>query len=137
MHARTEQANKRTKARPFRIPRGVISVTLIAGLLGIAAAFGTSTLDVYRLERAAAELARTKQQLQDQNDLLHEEIRLLHTSGYIEKLAREQLGLVKPGEIAILVVHPPPPPPAAATPHAEQVSWAARLWATLAQLFGR
>ncbi len=136
MHARTGQANKRKKARPFRIPRGFISVTVIAGLLGILAAFGTSTLEVYRLERAAAELARTKQQLHDQNDLLHEEIKLLHTPGYIEKLAREQLGLVKPGEIAILVVHPPPPPPVAAPPHAEQVSWAAWLWAKLTQLFG-
>jgi len=88
------------------------------------------------LERTAAELVQAKEQLRDQNDLLREEIRLLHTPAYIEKLAREQLGLVKPGEVAILLVPPSPPPPSvAAPPRTEQVSWATRLWSALVQFF--
>src|SRR6267143_1430619 len=39
--------------------------------------------------------------------LLQAEILALHTPEYVEKLAREQLGLVKPGEIAFLIVQPP------------------------------
>ncbi len=122
------------KPRP-RIPRAVVTVTLVAGLLGLSVAFGTSTLDVYRLQREAAELTRAKQLLQDQNALLREEIKLLYTPAYIEKLAREQLGLVKPGEIAVLVVHPLTPPPEAPPSPSEQPSWAARLWSELAGLF--
>jgi hypothetical protein len=35
---------------------------------------------------------------------------LLNSPEYIERLAREQLGLVKPGEIAIILVQPTPAP---------------------------
>lgn len=106
-------------------------------LAGLVIAFGTSTYEVYRLEREAAELSRTKQQLQEHSASLHEEIKALYTSSYIEKLAREQLGLVKPGEIAVLIVHPPTPAPVPAVPHAEHVSWGTRLWTMLMRVFGR
>lgn len=47
-----------------------------------------------------ADLARTRlQQLQQTNQALTEEKARLSTSAYIEKLAREELGLVKPGEV--------------------------------------
>ncbi len=135
MHGRTAHPNRQAhKPRP-RIPREAVTATLVAGLLGLSVAFGTSTLDVYRLQREATELTRTKQLLQDQNALLREEIKLLYTPAYIEKLAREQLGLVKPGEIAVLVVHPSTPPPEAPPSPSEQSSWAARLWSDLAGLF--
>lgn len=120
------------------LPRGTVSIVLGVGLLGLAIAFGTSTLELYRLEREAAELTHTKQQLQEQRAVLREEINALHTPAYIERLAREQLGLVKPGEIAVFIVHPPAPPPTpAALRPPEHVSWGARLWATVARIFGR
>ncbi len=117
------------------LPRGIISVALGVTLIGLAITFGTSTLEIYRLEREAAELTRTKQQLQEQRAILHEEIKALHTPAYIERLAREQLGLVKPGEIAVFILHPPPPPPAPVVAPAEHVSWGARLWAIVARIF--
>lgn len=97
-------------------------------LAGVAVAFGTSTLEVYRLQREAANLERTKHQLQEQNAQLHEEIRLLYTPAYIERIAREQLGLVKPGEIALLIVRPPAPPRVAPASPPERTSWVGRLW---------
>ena len=74
-------------------------------------AFGATYLATYRLHREAARLDREVQRLQRENAQLREEIRRLHTPQYIERLAREQLGLVKPGEIPIIVVRPTPVPP--------------------------
>ncbi len=127
----------RASLRHHRTSRWGIAVLIIAGLVVGVAAFGTSTLEVYRLEREAAELDRTKHQLQEQNAILHEEIKLLHTPDYIEKIAREQLGLVRPGEVAFLIVHAPAAPPTVSTQAADQASWATGIWQTLRRIFGR
>lgn len=97
----------RTRFSRRRFPRLVLALTLTGVLILVLSAFGASMLQVYRLEREAARLARMKQSLHEQNAVLREEIRLLYTPVYIERIAREQLGLVKPGEIAVLIVRPP------------------------------
>jgi len=59
---------------------------------------------------------------------LREEIRLLHTPAYIERQAREQLGLVRPGEIAVILVRPTPAPaPPTAQDADESGGWWTRL----------
>ncbi len=132
----------RTRERS-RIPRwmfvlaaGVAAVTLIG-------AFGSTFLQVYRLEREASRLAQLQRDLQEQNAQLRAEIKALHTPEYVEKLAREQLGLVKPGEIAFLIVQTPAPaPPATAdgpgqSPSPSPPGWFPRFWDAVRHLFRR
>jgi cell division protein FtsL len=105
------------------IPRwvGPLAALVVVGVL--ATAFATAYWDGYRLRREGAELSRERERLRHENAQLREEIRLLNTPEYIERLAREQLGLVRPGEIAIMLVPPTP----AATPRpgkrAPERSW--------------
>lgn len=123
-----------------QLPRLILVLTVTGAVILVLSTFGTSILQVYRLEREAARLARIKQGLQEQNTVLREEIRLLHTPASIEQIAREQLGLVKPGEIAVLIVRPPAhsasaegikPASSAADPlnhnGPDAVSWSARV----------
>ena len=58
--------------------------------------------------------------LQSENDRLEMRLERLTNSDYLEKVAREELGMVQPGEISYVVVPagaaqkketPPPPPP--------------------------
>ncbi len=107
------RAGNRSRRTPRRLPRWV---KLLAAAVTIAAAlvvFGNQFLDVYRLGREAARLQALKRGLQEQNAVLREEMKLLQTPAYIERIAREQLGLVKPGEIAVLIVTPAAQPQAA------------------------
>lgn len=104
--------------------------------------FGSTFLQVYRLEREAARLEQLKRNLEVQNAQLRDEIKLLHTPQYIEKLAREQLGLVKPGEIALLLVQAPtdrsstrPVPEGAGRPPEAHQGWASRVWNVIRRLF--
>ncbi len=107
-------------------------------LLALGVAFGGAYLDDYRLRREAAEMVREEETLRRQNAQSLEEIRLLNTPEYIERVAREQLGLVRPGEIAIMLVRPTPAPtPIPQPPRADRKaggSWLSRL---LGRLLGR
>jgi cell division protein FtsB len=105
-------------------------------MLVLVAVFGTASWEGYLLRREAAALAREYEELRRQNATLREEIRLLHTPEYIERLAREQLGLVRPDEIAVILVQPlpAPAPPSARDASAETAGtrdalpWWWRLW---------
>ena len=69
------------------------------------AVVGSSGWQLWKLrsqtESQLAHLNKEKLTLLQQEKNLHEEIAQLNTPSYIEKLAREQLGLVKRGEILI------------------------------------
>lgn len=113
-----------------RVPRLAVTAGAMAVILVVLIAFGTSFLHVYRLQRETTRLERVKRNLQEHNAQLREEFRLLHTPAYIERVAREQLGLIKPGEIALMIVRPPPALPSARA-RAARPSWAARVWRSL------
>ncbi|HET6947481.1 MAG TPA: septum formation initiator family protein [bacterium] len=119
----------RSRARG-RLPRGGIILCVLLVAAAAAYIFGSNFLDLYTLNREAARLETLKRNLQEQNAILREEMKLLQTPGYIEKLAREQLGLVRPGEVAILIVRPPAPPPPPSPARIQQDNRPAlqRLW---------
>ncbi len=92
------------------IPRWVGPVLAVGVGLAVVAAFAGAYWDLYQVQREVASLSRERDELRQGNAVLREEIRLLRTPAYIERLAREQLGMVKPGEIAIMLVRPTPAP---------------------------
>jgi cell division protein FtsL len=105
-------ARNRSKSSVRQFPRWIKFTAAVILFSAAAALFTVRALEVYRLNRQAVQLAALKRSLQEQNAVLREEIKLLHTPEYVEKIAREQLGLVKPGEVAVLIVRPPAPAPA-------------------------
>ncbi len=64
-------------------------------------------LKLWEMGRQKVYLKRQVDLFQEKNRLLQEQINLLGTDEYIEKLAREQLGLIKPGEIPYRAGLPP------------------------------
>ncbi len=46
------------------------------------------------------------EQLKQQNHRLSNELDYLHSDQYIEKAAREHLGLVRPGDVAVIIASP-------------------------------
>jgi cell division protein FtsL len=80
-----------------------------AGLFALSS--GQAALRLYHLGRQLAELEHQRDLLLAENRRLREEIRRLHDPAYVERLAREELGLVRPGEIAVVLVPEPTPSP--------------------------
>lgn len=102
------------------VPRWVGPAVGLGVILVLGIAFGGAYWDGYQLRREAAQLGRERDDLRRQNVQLREEIRLLNTPEYIERIAREQLGLVRPGEVAVILVQPTPPPASSAPPGAQR-----------------
>lgn len=92
------------------IPRWAGPLVASGVLLAVGVAFGGAYWDGFKVRRELGEMVRERDTLRKQNAQLREEIRLLNTPEYIERIAREQLGLIRPGEIAIILVRPTPTP---------------------------
>jgi len=91
-------------------PRGLLLVVAVSLIL-VAAVAPARNLIAQR-----AQLAHLHQQtieLQRQNDALQARVTQLGDPTYLEKLARECLGMVKPGEVAFVTIpqHGAPVPP--------------------------
>jgi cell division protein FtsB len=91
----------RARARSRFTARAAILGALVSALL-IAAIFPVRT---YLSERSQiTDLTRQAQVLEQRNAKLAAQIQRLHDPEYLEKLARECLGMVRPGEVAFVVV---------------------------------
>lgn len=77
-------------------------------LLIVIAALSMSALAPARQAFSQQSMIRAEQRklvvLQSENQKLNERLARLQDPEYVEKLAREELGLVKPGEVAYVVV---------------------------------
>ncbi|TGE34086.1 septum formation initiator family protein [Desulfosporosinus sp. Sb-LF] len=97
---KARQKIKTQNRQRVRLRKG--SVFLLCVMLAI---IGSSAWQIWKLriqvEDQLAHLNQEKGTLQQQEKLLRDEIAQLNTPSYIEQLAREQLGLVKHGEIII------------------------------------
>jgi cell division protein FtsB len=89
--------------------KGTLATCVVALILFvIAAVYGDHGLiHLLRMQSEQRELEHTAFDLQQQNERLHERIRRLQSDDhYIEKRARERLGMVKKGEIMYRVTGP-------------------------------
>ncbi|OGB92375.1 MAG: hypothetical protein A2Z31_00795 [candidate division NC10 bacterium RBG_16_65_8] len=81
-------------------------VLVVASVMG-----NRSLLRLYQMHRDRAALEREIEQLVTANAALAEDVRHLRTDpARVEAIAREELGLVKPGELVYEFRSPPPPP---------------------------
>ena len=112
-----------------------------AGALALAAAvlavvfvvFPTSAYLAQR--RDLAETSTRLELLAEQNRRLDERARLLQSDAEIERLAREQYGLVKEGEEAFAILPAPEPLPPPPAPPPDDGSWWDRAWDRVADAF--
>jgi cell division protein FtsB len=96
--------------RPIR-PRLRLVVILLLGLVAASMMGNRGLLRLYQMHQTRAALAREVEQLAAANAALAEEVRALRADpGRLEAIAREELGLVKPGELVFEFRASPSPP---------------------------
>ncbi len=122
------------RRRVWALPVGVVAIGVL-----VVVVFPTRTFLAQRASMRAAE--EQLGVLDEQNLLLEERVRLLSDDAEIERLAREQYHLIRPGEEAFAVLPPPmpPPPPAPvgtpATPPLDDRNLLAKAWGWLTDRF--
>ena len=113
---------------------GIAIITLLILLMG--AAFLTQVVPYGQIIESGRQVDAARSQLarlEAENAELQADIAALGTDAEIERLAREKLGYVRPGETAYVVLDPPGTPeeseetgPAPAAP--VEKTWVDRLW---------
>jgi cell division protein FtsL len=94
--------------------RLVLVAILLLLLMAVSLVGDRGLLRLYQLHQTRAALIREIQQVSAANVVLAEEVRALRTDpGRIEAIAREELGLVKPGETVYEFRAAAPPQPSA------------------------
>lgn len=63
-------------------------------------------MEVYQLNQQASGIRQDIAQLKDRNTELRRQTEYLQSPEYVERVAREQLGLVRPDDIALVLVSP-------------------------------
>lgn len=91
------------------------AVLVVPLLLYALVATGQRALDNYRLNRETEALQAEVVGLRAENIQLQQDIEQARTDTAIETIAREQLGLIKPGDRPVVVVAPSAQPAAAST----------------------
>jgi cell division protein DivIC len=107
-YTQREKAAPRKKARArksfsisrSRLPAIVLSLLLVYLVISFSSQF--SKLSV--MQRDVQSIQLQVQDMQQNNTVLREELRLAQSDAYIEKIAREKIGLVKPGETRVVTV---------------------------------
>ncbi len=107
-YTQREQARPRKKARArksfsisrSRLPAIVLSLLLVYLVISFCSQF--SKLSV--MQRNVQSIQLQVQEMQQNNAVLREELRLAQSDAYIEKNAREKIGLLKPGETRVVTV---------------------------------
>jgi cell division protein FtsL len=68
--------------------------------------YGQVYFQIRELDEKIASYEKIKEELLIENDELQDEYAKLHNDTFIEKMAREKLGMVKPGETIIIPAKP-------------------------------
>ena len=112
MRAASARADAFGRARFRLTPRATILALLVAGLL----LYMVGPLRTYLEQRERlVHLERQTKALIQANAGLEAQIRRLNDPEYLERLARERLGMVRPGEIGFVPVPEPSGTPPAGT----------------------
>jgi cell division protein FtsB len=90
---------------PHTLPGRLAALLAAAAACWAVLAFGVQYVRTYTLAREATRLERYGRDLLVQNASLLAEITRLRTDDqYLERLAREQLGMLRPGELELVIV---------------------------------
>lgn len=90
----------RTGKKKASLPWFFVGVLLVA----VTVAFVFRQAEVMAVQRALSDMERQIEYYKALNKSLEEQIAALKSDEYIEKAAREKLGLVKPGEVQYMVI---------------------------------
>jgi cell division protein FtsB len=101
---------RKKRQRVLSTPKvvAIVTFTLIAVL---SVDFGRKALDNYHNQRQVEWLRQQVEAERETNQALQETLQYVESDAYVEKSARENLGLVKAGEVAVVPVRQAESPP--------------------------
>jgi cell division protein FtsB len=110
------------------LPPGLLLAVLGPAFVLILAATAQRAVEGYQMARHVETTRREVVELRQQNVELQERIARYRSDPYVEKIAREELNLVRPGDVPVIVIAPTAQPTAIATPRPTPTISVSRQW---------
>ena len=88
----------------YRVKKGYLLLFCLFAYVAIC--FGQQFYRINHIDKEIADYLQVKKQLLEEQELLKGEIALLQNKSYIERIAREDLGMIKPGETLLVPGEP-------------------------------
>lgn len=105
----------------------ILLLLVLTVALYFAAAFAGELIDSHRIDQQVASLTSDIGRLRANNSRLKREVAEASSDAFVEREAREELGLVRAGDTPVVIVNAPtpaPPPPAPTPrPRAHWENW--------------
>lgn len=95
---------KPTKRRFNLVKSRLPALILIIVLVYIAICLGSQVTRLWAMHTSLDEVEVQVTELREKNEALWDRLTVLESEGYVEDVARERLGLVRPGETRIITV---------------------------------
>lgn len=92
--------------RRWRVTPRFWSLLVAVFALYMSISYVTGFLQIWRVQKEIARVRAQIEAIEAHNQALREELAYLESDEYIEKVAREELGLVMPGETAVILSAP-------------------------------
>ncbi len=100
-----KQAGRAKKQITFSLSRSKLPTLVVLLLLGyLAFSFSSQFSSLAAMQREVRNIEQQVQELKQKNAALHNELQQVQSDSFVEKTAREKLGLVKPGETRVVPV---------------------------------
>jgi cell division protein DivIC len=94
---------KKKRQGRVSLPR-VVAIAIFTLVAILMVDFGRKALDSYQVQRQVEWLRQQVAVEQETNEELQEQLAYVSSDAYVEKIARERLKLVQPGESAVVVI---------------------------------
>jgi cell division protein DivIC len=99
-----------------RFPAGLLLAVLSIACALILMRTAQRAVESYQMALQVEAVRKEVGELKQQNIELQERIARYRSDTFVEKVAREELNLVRPGDVPVIVIAPTPQPTAAAAP---------------------
>lgn len=102
-----EPVRQPVRRKSLNLSKSRFPSLIIVLLLGyLAVSVGAEFSKLSSMQRDVLSIQQEVQDLQQRNTALRQELQAVQSDAYVEKTAREKLGLIKPGETRVLTVAP-------------------------------
>jgi len=98
--------NRKKRRKRWRLTPRFWVIVGTAFFIYMSFSYVTNFVQIWRIEQQIRRIEEEISRAEARNEELRRELAYLQSDEYIERIAREELGLVRPGETAVIIATP-------------------------------
>lgn len=106
MQGATVSSNNHRRRKRWRLTPRFWAIVGLAFFVYMTVSYVTGYIHIWKIKQEIRQIEEEISRAEARNEALREELSYLQSDAYVERVAREELGLVRPGETAVIIASP-------------------------------